>query len=231
MHTGDLNELGFSAEGVYFRPDGDVAGGVLVLSGSSGRIEADRARRFAEAGLFAVAMRWFGGPAQPPGVCEVPLETFAPAVDVLSRHTDNIALVGPSRGAEAALLVAANDPRIRVVTAMAPSSVVWANVGPGTDGESYPYRSSWTRAGQPLPFVAYDETWSPASEDEPVSFRELYLRSLESDPARTERAAIPVEQVDAHVIVSAGLDDRYGPRTSSANGSLPVVPPMGRPPR
>lgn len=211
MRRGDLHELGLPADGAYFRPEGDVEGGVLVLSGSSGRIETGRAALFAEAGLFAVAMRWFGGPGQPPGICEVPLETFAAAVDVLARHTGSIALVGVSKGAEAALLVASDDPRVSLVTAMAPSSVVWASVGPGEDGESYPYRTSWTRGGARLPFVAYDESWEPAQHDGPTSFRELYLRSMDVDPVRTARAAIPVDRIKAQVIVSAGLDDQVWP--------------------
>jgi hypothetical protein len=36
--------------------------GVLVLSGSSGRIERERCRLFARAGVTAVSVRWFGGP-------------------------------------------------------------------------------------------------------------------------------------------------------------------------
>lgn len=143
-------------------PDHRPVGGVLVLAGSSGRVDVDRASLFARAGFAAVAMRWFGGPGQPPGICEVPLETFTPALDVLAEHApDLLVIVGTSKGAEAALALAVRDPRVDAVIGFAPSSVVWANVGPGFDGAMRPQRSSWTWRGESLPFVAYGEAAWP----------------------------------------------------------------------
>ncbi|WP_327173774.1 hypothetical protein OG471_32310 [Streptomyces sp. NBC_01336] len=60
--------------------------GVLVLAGSSGRVEEARCRLLAREGLTALSVRWFGGPGQPPGICEVPLETFVSAVARLRAH-------------------------------------------------------------------------------------------------------------------------------------------------
>lgn len=211
VREGGLGELGIHAEGYYVEPSAQMRGAVLVLSGSSGRVETNRARLLSEEGYFAIALRWFGGIGQPPGVCEVALETFWPALDVLADRTDNLGILAVSKGAEAALLLAADDPRVRVVSAMAPSSVVWANLGPGLDGQTVPRRSSWTRDQVPLPFVAYDEAWAPSTPDGPVAYRDLYLMSLRADPARVAEAAIPVERITAHVIVSAGLDDQVWP--------------------
>lgn len=50
--------------------------GLIVLSGSSGRVEHARAEVFAAHGLTTLALRWFGGPGQPCEPCEVPLETW-----------------------------------------------------------------------------------------------------------------------------------------------------------
>lgn len=134
---------------------------VLVLSGSSGRVEVDRVRLLAARGAAALSMRWFGDVHQPPGICEVPLETFSPALDRLSSLSEHLAVMGVSKGAEAALPLASRDARIRAVAALSPSSVVWANVGPGIDDAQRPLRSSWTEGGEPLPFVPYDDTWLP----------------------------------------------------------------------
>ena len=84
--------------------------GVIVAAGSSGRVDVDRARLFASQGAVALALRWFGGNDQPPGICEVPLETFTAAVDELVQSGCNrLAFVGTSKGAEAGLLTAAYD--------------------------------------------------------------------------------------------------------------------------
>ena len=98
--------------------------GVVVLAGSSGRFDVERARLFAAHGARAIALCWFGGEAQAPGICEVPLESFSRAVDkLLEEGCKQVAFVGTSKGAEAALLSAAYDHRIDAVVAISPSSV------------------------------------------------------------------------------------------------------------
>jgi uncharacterized protein len=144
-------------EGLLALPIGEQARcAVLVLSGSSGRIEIDRTRLLARHGAAALSLRWFGGPGQPPGICEVPLETFAPALDRLASLSDHLCVIGTSKGAEAALLLASRDQRVRAVAGLSPSAVGWANVGPGRKETPAHGRSSWSADGQPLPFVPYD---------------------------------------------------------------------------
>lgn len=206
LHTLPLVE---AVDEIVERPVTAPSCAVLVLSGSSGRVERERVRLLAHHGVVAMSIRWFGGPGQPPGICEVPLETFQPAVDFLAGEHERVAVIGTSKGAEAALLLAAYDPRICVVVGLAPSSVVWANVGPGLDGSAYPYRSSWTRRGTPLPFVTYDESWQP--DTEPPAYRELYQRSLRAFAEQARDAAIPVERITGEVLVAAGLDDQVWP--------------------
>lgn len=184
--------------------------GVVVLSGSSGRIERNRARLLADAGAVAVAVGYFGGPAQPLGICEVPLETITTAVDaLLDLGCSPIGLVGASKGAEAALLVAQRHPRVQAVVALAPPSVVWANVGPGLDGAERPLRSSWTWQGEPLEFVPYDPEWKP--DRDPPAFRGLYEASLERYAEAARRAAISVHARPARLVLAAGGDDQVWP--------------------
>ncbi len=148
-------------EALLVRPASAARVGILTLLGSSGRMDVERARFFAQHGAHAMALRWFGGAGQAPGICEIPLEVFVRALDRLSREpVDRLAVVGLSKGAEAALLLACVDARLDLTVAISPPSVVWANVGPGIDGRVTPYRSSWTWRGEPLPFVPYDEDWA-----------------------------------------------------------------------
>ncbi|WP_327399716.1 acyl-CoA thioesterase [Streptomyces sp. NBC_01288] len=187
--------------------------GVLVLSGSSGRIERERCRLFARAGVIAATVRWFGGPGQPPGICEVPLEILVEATGLLrGRGAERVTILGLSKGAEAALLVSTLSDCADAVIALAPSSAVWANVGPGHDGRDRPYRSSWTWQGQPLPFVPYVESWLPAEpSDGPVAVLDWYESSLTACEDRLDAAAIPIEKADADLVLVAGGADRMWP--------------------
>jgi hypothetical protein len=201
-------------EGFLAEPaSGSGGSGVLVLSGSSGRIERERCRLFARAGASAVSVRWFGGPGQPPGICEVPLETFVAATEVLrERGVRRVSILGLSKSAEAALLVSALTDCADAVIAIAPTSVTWANVGPGADGRNRPYRSSWTWQERPLPFVPYDDSWTPSEpEGTPVALLGSYERSLATYADRLPTAAIPVEKAGADLVLIAGGADRMWP--------------------
>lgn len=207
----DVHELAEPWEGVLISPGSVSHTGVLVLAGSSGRVERERARILAREGLTAMSIRWFGGRGQAPGICEIPLETFVSAIDLLeSTGVRRICLLGASKGAEAALLTAVRDPRVDGVVAMSPTSVVWGNVGPGSDGRQRPYRSSWTWKGEPLPFVPYDDDWvRPANG--PVAIRGWYERSERTFADMLFAAGIPVEETEADVLLVAGGDDVMWP--------------------
>lgn len=203
-------------QGVSVGPDG-AEYGVLVLAGSSGRVDIQRARLLASQGALALALRWFGGSGQAPGICEIPLETFTAAIDWLVTYgAQRVGVLGLSKGAEAALLVACYDTRVRAVVAISPSSVAWANVGPGVDGQTYPYRSSWTWRGQPLPFTPYDETWTPAETSAKVAYRSLYEQSLRTFPEAAQAAAIKIEQAQAEALLIVGGADTVWPSDAFA---------------
>jgi dienelactone hydrolase len=198
-------------QGTLIRPAHRSGWGIVVISGTSGRLDGDRARLFAEQGIVALAQRWFGGEGQIPGICEIALETFTPAIDhLVAEGCEKIAFLGVSRGAEAALLMAIHDPRIDVAIAISPSPVVWAANGPGKDGWSWYARSSWTKDGQPLPFVAYDPRWRPA-EATRVRYRGLFEKSLVTFAEDIAAATIPIEQAQATCVLVAGGADAIWP--------------------
>ncbi|MFJ4616965.1 acyl-CoA thioester hydrolase/BAAT C-terminal domain-containing protein [Streptomyces sp. NPDC088812] len=210
-------------QGVLLTPARGTDAGVLVLGGSSGRVERERARLLARQGVAALAIRWFGGPGQPPGICEVPLETFTAAVDLLRcAGARRIGILGASKGAEAALLTAVHDPRVDVVVAVSPTSRVWCNIGPGRDGAQRPYRSSWTWRDRPLPFVPLDDSWHPDEPDGvPVAIRGWYERSERTFASLLPAAEIPVEAARAELVLVAGGDDAMWP-------SLPFAEHLAR---
>ncbi|MFD8477855.1 acyl-CoA thioester hydrolase/BAAT C-terminal domain-containing protein [Kitasatospora sp. NPDC059673] len=208
------HELTTPWEAVLMEPTAGNGTGVLVLAGSSGRVDRQRARLLAERGFLALAIRWYGGPGQPPGICEVPLETFVAAVALLrSRGAERVGILGWSKGAEAALLTAVHEPRVDAVVAISPTSLVWCNVGPGLDGRDRPWRSSWSWQGKPLPFVPMDgDRWEPEGQGEgPVAIRGWYELSERTYAGRLDAAAIPVERTSADLLLVAGGDDEMWP--------------------
>ncbi|MEU2433254.1 acyl-CoA thioester hydrolase/BAAT C-terminal domain-containing protein [Streptomyces sp. NPDC007861] len=210
-------------EGVLVTPPGGSDIGVLVLAGSSGRIDRERARILARQGMTALSIRWFGGPGQSPGICEIPLETFVTAIDSLRANgAERIGVLGVSKGAEAAMLTAVHDPRVDVVIALSPTSRVWGNVGPGRDGVQRPWRSSWTWRGQALPFVPLDDSWTAAEpRGGPVAIRGWYELSERTFAHVLPPAEIPVDTARADLLLVAGGDDAMWP-------SLPFAEQLAR---
>lgn len=90
-------DLSGNVQGILLEPDRRTEWGILVLAGSSGRVDVQRASLFANIGVTSLALRWFGGEGQAPGICEVPLETFAQAIDELERSCKQIAIAGTSK--------------------------------------------------------------------------------------------------------------------------------------
>lgn len=193
---------------------GDGPTGVLVLAGSSGRVETTRCDVLAAAGATALSYRWFDE-----SVDRVPLESFDDVLSTLHGRCDRLVVLGTSRGAEAALLLGALHPEIDAVVGVSPSDVVWAALS--TDR---PQRSSWTRGGEPVPFVPYDDDWEGWPEQsrreaagEPPELLGMYLSALERYADRVPAARIPVERIAGEVLLTAGGDDRLWPALDHAD--------------
>ena len=196
-------------QGALLTPQRPSGLGVVVLGGSSGSVDVERAGLFAARGAVALAQRWFGGPGQAPAICEIPLEIFGRAIDRLANEgCERIALVGTSRGAEAALLVACGDSRVDLVIAVSPSSVVWPCIYRSGDGSRWIQSSSWTRHGEPLAFHPYDEdAYEATPKAPPIGWLDFFLRSLQAHAPLAAAAAIPVETARAELVLVAGGDD------------------------
>jgi pimeloyl-ACP methyl ester carboxylesterase len=173
--------------------------GVLLLHGSSGAPDLDRARLLEAEGCDVLAPRWTV-------THEVPLESFP--VGELAERNDRLVVMGSSWGAEAALLLGALDERVHAVVAFAPSAYVW-----GRNLEDGSQRSAWTWQGEPLPFVPFDLGWEP--DDDPPSYTGLYRQSVQVSGA-AEQARIPVERIRGEVLLVAGGDDKVWPAAEFA---------------
>jgi hypothetical protein len=176
---------------------------VLVLAGSSGRVDTTRAELLARHGAVAESIRWFGGPGQHDGPWEIAIELFLGRVQELATVCDRIVVVGTSFGSEAALLTGAHSTQVSAVVAFAPSDVVWTGVT--AEGRT---TSHWTLNGRLLPHVPFVDGWESAAD--PPEFVDFYRECRARFPEQVRAAAIPVERIP-HVVVVAGGDDRVWP--------------------
>lgn len=213
----EIVTLSGEVQGVLAHPVQASGLGVLVLTGSSGRVDVDRARRFAERGAVALAQRWWGGEGQAPGINLIPLEVFIKGIDRLRAEGCNrIAILGTSRGAEAVLLTAVRDSRVNVVIAISPTQVVWQDFGPGLDGLLWPPRSAFTWQGRALPCIIYDPRVWPAPSERQI-YRPTFEKSLQTFAEDVPAASIPVEETQAEIILVAGAGDLLWPSETAAH--------------
>ena len=200
-----VNEAGVF--GNYFAaPGGGEHPGVILLGGSEGGLGPGTTRMgkaLAAHGFNVLQVAYFGAPGEPEQLVAVPLETFEKGLAWLDARPEvrrgHIGIVGGSKGAEAALLFASHEPQIRAVAVGMPSSVVWPGISysPGM-------KSSWTKGGQPLPFLPY-----AFGSD----YRSIYgaydngLKALDQHPD----AIIPAERIAGPVMLVCGKADSLWP--------------------
>jgi dienelactone hydrolase len=201
---------------------------VIVLSGSGGGFDLDKAAVLSRHGFATLALAYFGMPPLPSWLNRVPLEYFEAALAWLHVQpevdSDRIGILAVSRGAELALLLGATFPQIRAVVAYAPSSVVWAAGGRDkATGEIVP---CWTWRDKPVPFAPlplrgfiWRSAFPVAALKRPVMFRNLFRVGLRNREA-IERAAIPVEHIQGATLLVSGGDDHLWPAAQMSESIL-----------
>jgi len=217
--------------GIFFRPAGPGPHPiVVVLGGSNGGISAAHAALLAGHGFATLALSYFGVDPLPRELIHVPLEFWRRARSWLDRQhgcdPDRLAVVGSSKGAELALLLASCYPsEITAVIGYAPSGVVYQGI-PALRGQSemkpVTPMSSWTLNGSPLPFVRFAGHRTTGtglmigpSEANPMSLKEMHENPL-ADIDVDHPAFIAVERIAGPVLLISGADDEIWPATRLA---------------
>ncbi|MFN3945741.1 MAG: alpha/beta hydrolase [Allosphingosinicella sp.] len=167
---------------LYEAPDGSGAV-VLMLGGSDGGYPSRRAAQdLAASGYPTLALAYFSGfsgrvAGLPDRLEEIPLAYFGrPLAWMRARFPRRpIVLMGESRGAELALLLASRHRDIAGIVAFSPSSLVW-----GAVGDASGRRAAWQDARGPVPYAASEPQPGPSA----------FAAAL-ADPAQRRRAAIP----------------------------------------
>jgi dienelactone hydrolase len=159
-----LEGAGFIATFVY--PAGSTRRpAVLLLGGSEGGVPSPLSASLAVQGYPVLALAYFKEPGLPTTLSRVPLEYFARALRWLHRQPQvdphQVAVLGVSRGSEAAQLTGAEYPSlVNAVIALVPSDVAVCSY-PGCTG------AAWTLHGRAIPFTRQFD--NPAPTDQPAA--------------------------------------------------------------
>ncbi len=201
---------------------------VIVLSGSGGGFDLDKAAVLSRHGFATLALAYFGIAPLPTWLHRIPLEYFETALMWLCAQPEidsgHIGILGVSRGAELALLLGSTFPQVRTIVAYAPSSVAWAASGRDkSTGELIP---CWTWRGKPVPFAPlplrgfmWRSAFPVVALKRPVMFRNLFRAGLRNREA-VERAAIPVEKIRGPILLISGGDDHLWPASEMSEAII-----------
>jgi acetyl esterase/lipase len=204
-------------DGVFTCPDtAERVPAVLALGGSHGGLPMYFSRLLAAERCACLALAYHGTPKTQANLIEVPLERLERALRWLRDHPraaprdGRVGIVGASKGAELALVLATTFPDlVGPVVAYTPSSVVWAGIdfaaGPGA-----PPRSTWSRAGKPLAFVRIPPGVAPARSERGLQLTPMHERGLDT-VAADDAAVIPIEGATGPVLLISGGDDQMWP--------------------
>ncbi|WP_397298849.1 acyl-CoA thioester hydrolase/BAAT C-terminal domain-containing protein [Nonlabens ulvanivorans] len=214
IRSKSINENGF--QGSYFTKENIENKTAVILIG--GGVWGDYwAQEFAQKGLVGLSLPYSGKENLPRLPEEIKLEYFEKAIQWLAQqksvNPEKIVVMGASRNAELALLIASTYPEITSgVIAYAPSSVSWSNT-------VLPYNSdtikpSWTYQGIDVPYIPMKKI--KGNNTSQITFLNYWEDGLQkSDIA--DNAAIKVEQINGPILLFSGLDDQVWPSAKMAH--------------
>ncbi|MDR3573417.1 MAG: acyl-CoA thioester hydrolase/BAAT C-terminal domain-containing protein [Anaerolineaceae bacterium] len=177
-------------------------------SGSNLEVNAPVAALLASHGFNVLAVSYFSDPGLPAQLSEVPLEYFDKVFAWLAKSPitrgKEIRILGMSKGAELALLLASRNPFITRV-------VVWAPHAYCFQGIAFKNVSSWTYAGKSLPFIRIKNRWIFADaldcfiKNKHFGFTTAYKKAL-SVAENKDAARIKIEAAQADLMLFTSKD-------------------------
>lgn len=197
--------------------DGENQPLIVGLGGSEGgnAWTSDRWKssrdKFLANGYAFMALEYFGGPETPDVLDRISIDAIHDAIVEVSKNEkinkNKIAIIGGSKGAELALLLASHYPDINCVVAMTPA---FASFPALTMMAS---TSSWTYKNQEVTFVPVP--WSATGDLMSRDLRSAFSKMLE-DTVAVEAAKIEIENINGPILFVSATKDEMWPSTEMA---------------
>lgn len=184
----------------------DNGPGILLIGGSEGGLGSDMTRlalALQDDGFSVLHQSYWRAPGQPERLEGIPLETFQRGLAWLRARPEvdpsRTAMMGWSRGTEAAQLLAIRDPSIKALVLGMPGSAVWP--GFTWDAPWQQFGSPWTWRGEPVAFLDTSEVQMWGADRAKVDRELLALQDEQPD------AVIAIEKVGVPVLMICGEAD------------------------
>tara|TARA_R110001606_G_scaffold7125_1_gene31782 strand:+ start:205 stop:1176 length:972 start_codon:yes stop_codon:yes gene_type:complete len=209
-----INENGFQAN--YFVKTNTKRSTSIVLIGG-GQWGDYWGQQFTNRGYSGLSLPYTQREGLPKLPEEINLEYFEKALAWLKKQPEvdpnKIIVMGASRNAELALLLASVFPRsISGVVAYAPSAVSWSNtVLPYNSNE---LKSSWKYKGLDIPYVPMDKI--SGNQLNSNNMLEYWNKGLQKADF-IGQAAIKVEKINGPILLFSGKDDQVWPSSIMAD--------------
>lgn len=209
-----INENGFQANYCTNNNKDKTTAIVLVGGGQWGDYWA---QEFVKKQYVGLSLPYIGNKALPELPEEIDLEYFEKAIKWLMLQPEvepkKIIVMGASRNAELALLIASTFPKlINGVVAYSPSSVSWSNtVLPYNSNE---IKASWKYKGVDVPYVPMTKIEGNNSDKiETLDYWKSGLKKTEY----LAKAMIKVEKINGPILLFSGNDDAVWPSSIMAD--------------
>jgi len=219
-------------QGALLLPEGKGPHPVVIIwGGNEGGIAGQlvRAGLLASRGFAVLIQAYFRYKTRPTACYDIPLENLQQAVQFCEQHAQidaaRIFGLGVAKGAEGLLAALAYQPALPIQSCvlLSPSSVVWQGFGKGKPQ----MRSSWSFNGEPLPFVKMQGERIVNQFMRARLVRRLHLQNrlakwcrisllpayacVKSHSQEVQNALIPVEKIQARLLLLAGNRDKVWP--------------------
>jgi dienelactone hydrolase len=171
--------------------------------------------QFIEKGYALLAIGYFGAKGTPDTLNKIALEDVYNAIKIATKNKrinkKKIAIIGGSRGADLALLLASYHKTIKCVVSIVGSNAVF----PGHTNHFS--TACWTYQNKELPFVPVNEASIPF-----LMKRDLRgtFEAMLKDTVAVEKASIKVEQIEGSILFLSATQDEICPSTPMAEAMI-----------
>lgn len=220
----EIGTNGITAD--FFYNEKGVNQKVIVLLGGSeggkswsGDLDNKTRQDLLQRGYAILSLAYFGMEGVPPNLQSIPLEYFEKSIDWALQQPgidkSGVAIMGSSKGGEAALLLASYFPeKVKAVIGIVPSS----NVFPGIEGFQPCSKavSSWSYNGKDIPYAPLieNDNYKKALElwqnEQRIEWTQVYRDAI-MDPEAAEKSAIRLEKAQCPILLLSGKQDLCWP--------------------
>lgn len=205
-------------EGILYLATGRKDKVMIMLSGSNGGMKLTKkcAEFYNRNGIPALAVALFKTKQTSKNLDRVPIEYIESAIQWLKRKGyERIGIDGTSKGSEIALLSATLFKDLSCIIARVPSHFVSEGLVICGKSKRPSGTSCWSYRGHEIPYAPYNVRKFNLPKIL-MKEKELYLININREKTITENALIPIEKIEAPILLLSAVNDTVWPSYESS---------------